>query len=893
MELIWMWMLFLGCSANAPPEEVELFNLVRQTQNKWIAEPANEWSTYRLNSNRDSLFQGCLSADKRRTLLSPWIECPDPHQLLLDIEFALHESANQVKTLDVHLFQKKTTKFSSRSQGVLSLTANRPFPGSVRPSHIESFISQNRSLNLGSVAAGGFHLGFSYSGPCVFIVSVRLYYRGCPGFVAGLARFAGAEAGSEDPQEGSCVDGARSLSPKAHCHENGTWGEVTGECVCVPGHEKAADTCTACRTGHYQPVNETAGCRPCPPNSGTEQEGAVECDCLEGYDRLPHDALEQGCTKPPSAPVNVMFHRHGDALGSVRWGPPLNLGGRGAAELTYSVACSQKEPEAGALGWVPCEKEVLFSPSSAGLNGTEVNVTGLSGLHDYLLAVSAANALSGRRVGWDVSEANVNVHARRVEVLVPVAPDVSESPSTTHLEEYHTRRPEAFSLEWKLVAGVLGGLMMLAVVLSVVVAMRHAVTKRRPVQEMELLPSNPTNTFRLLDELPQSTPEPASSLLLEQQERVAHDDPLLANLRDTLVPRSRLTLGKQLGKGEFGAVYEGLLTAEDGADVKVAVKTIRGIYCQDSLQEFIKEAEIMKSFDHDNVVRLLGVALEREENSSLSVPLVILPFLEHGDLRSFLIATRYGVVPIFVPHQSLLRFMVDIAAGMEYLSSKGFLHRDLAARNCMLGDSFRVCVADFGLSKQIDSSNYYRQKTTIRVPVKWMALESLSESVYTTKSDVWSFGVTMWEIVSRGRNPYAGVQNHELLDLLTGGQRLKKPKDCDDNLYEAMRTCWHPDPGQRLGFAELSSRLKEMLSLLPPLEPSVESHYINQYLEAASAAACHGEEDGEEPEEGPAGNLYTHAPSLTQAQRNEEEEAEDGYLMSNSIGLAGEGNRKS
>ena len=106
-----------------------------------------------------------------------------------------------------------------------------------------------------------------------------------------------------------------------------------------------------------------------------------------------------------------MFHRHSDALGSVQWGPPLNLGGRGAAELTYSVACSQKEPEAGPLGWVPCEKEVLFSPSSAGLNGTEVNVTGLSGLHDYLLAVSAANALSGRRVGWDVSEANVNVHA--------------------------------------------------------------------------------------------------------------------------------------------------------------------------------------------------------------------------------------------------------------------------------------------------------------------------------------------------------------------------------------------------------------------------------------------------------------------------------------------------
>uniref|UniRef100_A0A8C7G8E6 EMAP like 3 n=1 Tax=Oncorhynchus kisutch TaxID=8019 RepID=A0A8C7G8E6_ONCKI len=131
----------------------------------------------------------------------------------------------------------------------------------------------------------------------------------------------------------------------------------------------------------------------------------------------------------------------------------------------------------------------------------------------------------------------------------------------------------------------------------------------------------------------------------------------------------------------------------------------------------------------------------------------------------------------------LLRFMVDIAAGMEYLSSHGFLHRDLAARNCMLGDDLRVCVADFGLSKKTYSNNYYRQTVTIRMPVKWMAIESLSESIFTSKSDVWSFAVTMWEIVSRGRTPYPGVHNHELLELLNAGHRLKLP-ECDDKLGE-------------------------------------------------------------------------------------------------------------
>uniref|UniRef100_A0AAQ4RL44 receptor protein-tyrosine kinase n=1 Tax=Gasterosteus aculeatus aculeatus TaxID=481459 RepID=A0AAQ4RL44_GASAC len=198
-----------------------------------------------------------------------------------------------------------------------------------------------------------------------------------------------------------------------------------------------------------------------------------------------------------------------------------------------------------------------------------------------------------------------------------------------------------------------------------------------------------------------------------------------------------------------------------------------------------------------------GVTLQREQDFPLPVPLVILPYMKHRDLRRFL---------IFVPHQSLLRFGIDIAAGMAYLSAKGFLHRDLAARNCMLGDDLRVCVADFGLSKKIYSSNYYRQKATIRVPIKWMAIESLSESIYSSKSDVWSFGVTMWEIVSRGRTPYPGVHNHELLELLLSGHRLKPPEDCDHNLYEVMQSCWDKEPSRRPDFKELGEILKGLLS---------------------------------------------------------------------------------
>ncbi|KAL0620126.1 Tyrosine-protein kinase Mer [Plecturocebus cupreus] len=135
-----------------------------------------------------------------------------------------------------------------------------------------------------------------------------------------------------------------------------------------------------------------------------------------------------------------------------------------------------------------------------------------------------------------------------------------------------------------------------------------------------------------------------------------------------------------------------------------------------------------------------------------------------------------------IPLQTLLKFMVDIALGMEYLSNRNFLHRDLAARNCMLRDDMTVCVADFGLSKKIYSGDYYRQGRIAKMPVKWIAIESLADRVYTSKSDVWAFGVTMWEIATRGMTPYPGVQNHEMYDYLLHGHRLKQPEDCLDEL---------------------------------------------------------------------------------------------------------------
>uniref|UniRef100_A0A8C9NIK7 receptor protein-tyrosine kinase n=1 Tax=Serinus canaria TaxID=9135 RepID=A0A8C9NIK7_SERCA len=211
---------------------------------------------------------------------------------------------------------------------------------------------------------------------------------------------------------------------------------------------------------------------------------------------------------------------------------------------------------------------------------------------------------------------------------------------------------------------------------------------------------------------------------------------LQQKLQDVVVDRNALSLGKVLGEGEFGSVMEGRLSQPEGPPLKVAVKTMKlDNFSQREIEEFLSEAACMKDFDHPNVIKLLGVCIEL---SSLQVPkpMVILPFMKYGDLHSFLLRSRLEMAPQFVPLQTLVKFMVDIALGMEYLSSRNFLHRDLAARNCMLRDDMTVCVADFGLSKKIYSGDYYRQGRIAKMPVKWIALESLADRVYTTKSDV-------------------------------------------------------------------------------------------------------------------------------------------------------------
>ncbi|XP_043520805.1 proto-oncogene tyrosine-protein kinase ROS isoform X2 [Frieseomelitta varia] len=263
------------------------------------------------------------------------------------------------------------------------------------------------------------------------------------------------------------------------------------------------------------------------------------------------------------------------------------------------------------------------------------------------------------------------------------------------------------------------------------------------------------------------------------------DDSMLPKIR-----REQITLAKFLGSGAFGEVFQGnAKDLERPGITPVAIKTLRKGASAQEKAEFLQEARLMSHFRHKHVLRLLGVCLDTDP------PLLVLELME-ADLLSYLRASRslYPSDPHALRLQDLLAMCEDVARGCRYLEELHFVHRDLACRNCLVSARDRenrvVKIGDFGLARDIYKNDYYRKEGEGLLPVRWMAPESLVDGVFTSQSDVWAFGVLMWEITSLGQQPYPARTNIEVLHHVRAGGRLPKPLNCPSALHQLMLRCW-------------------------------------------------------------------------------------------------------
>ncbi|XP_067379746.1 tyrosine-protein kinase Tec-like isoform X2 [Channa argus] len=256
---------------------------------------------------------------------------------------------------------------------------------------------------------------------------------------------------------------------------------------------------------------------------------------------------------------------------------------------------------------------------------------------------------------------------------------------------------------------------------------------------------------------------------------------------------SELTFMKELGSGQFGLVRLGKWRAQH----KVAIKAIRegAMYEED----FIEEAKVMMRLSHPKLVQLYGVCTQHE-------PIyIVTEFMENGCLLNFL-RQRRGNFSL----GSLLSICLDISEGMEHLEANGFIHRDLAARNCLVNESLVVKVSDFGMARYV-LDNQYTSSSGAKFPVKWSPPEVFNFCKYSSKSDVWSYGVLMWEVFTEGRMPFEQNPNHEVVTLVTQGHRLYRPKKATSAIYEIMQLCWHERPEERPMFSDLCMMISDSL----------------------------------------------------------------------------------
>ncbi|KAF5305887.1 hypothetical protein FQA39_LY09126 [Lamprigera yunnana] len=296
-------------------------------------------------------------------------------------------------------------------------------------------------------------------------------------------------------------------------------------------------------------------------------------------------------------------------------------------------------------------------------------------------------------------------------------------------------------------------------------------------------------------------------------------------------PRSRLSIEQTLGEGEFGRVLraKAFNIGNQTGHRTVAVKTLKDDAGERELADLLSEYQLLKEVSHPNIIKLLGAS---------TLPggpvYLIIEFAEHGSLRNYLRRSRHLNTEIHITTNRLenvnlepdhydepkvcemtpkeiLSFAWQIANGMSYLSDIKLVHRDLAARNVLLAAGNICKISDFGLTRDIYEDDAYFKRSKGRVPVKWMAPESLSDHVYTNKSDVWSYGILIWELVTLGASPYPGIVVQSLFHLLKTGYRMERPENCSVVLYKVMRSCWNLDPEKRPTFSDLAMKFEKML----------------------------------------------------------------------------------
>ncbi|KAM7434137.1 hypothetical protein ABFA07_015738 [Porites harrisoni] len=625
---------------------------------------------------------------------------------------------------------------------------------------------------------GGAYLAFLDHGACVSISSVIVSYNYCSEIGGVLVSFSRTPAPVNDSylveQTGSCsdVNSINEVNLSGVCLSSGEWNITDGfKCLCKPGYELVNGSegnvleCSECLKGFYKSVANNSKCDECPTNS-TSNTGRTGCLCNDGFYKKSGLHVAP-CKALPAAPLYANATVVKATYVVIKWErSPDDSDGK----LRYVVDCfsckSSKYKDCNEA----CGPSVQYMPSQDNITNVAVTINGLpsdSFLKFRVYSVSELNEEEKDRDKW-----------KYVTVLVKTKEEISPAP-----KDPGDSSPLSNDVRMVLYIAVpIVMLIIVALIVFVVCMRRRNRTLKgygRPGDSEQIeLPSHGQRLY--VDPCNYEDPEEALKEFAKE------------------LDKKWITLEKVIGGGEFGDVYQGTLTRPEEEPILVAVKTLKAGAATKNRKDFIFEASIMGQFCDPNVIYLEGVVTK-------TLPLmIVIEFMANGSLDNFL-KKMDGKLTI----QQLLGMARGVASGMKFLSEMNFVHRDLAARNVLVSETMVCKVADFGLSRELEDSAYETKGG--KIPVRWTALEAIEYRKFTAASDVWSYGVLLWEIMSFAERPYWEWSNFEVMDRVKGGYRLPPPLGCPKTIHQIMLNCWNADRSKRPKFVDIVKRLDVLI----------------------------------------------------------------------------------